>query len=317
MIIRFGYVALALNLEGTTSSGTITYTRFKKMSEEEKIEALKRVSMKNIQALKKILKYNIDNQIHFYRLTSKLIPLASHPDVNWPYINLLSREYEEIGQLIKQHQLRVDTHPDHFNVINSLKQGVFEATQRELMYHHHIFEMMQYDQGKMVLHLGSSTNGKKESVNRFINNFKKLPQVLQDRIILENDDKTYNIEDILAVCQKLKIPMVLDYHHYVCKKDELKLEDHIQNIFDTWQHESLPVKVHLSGPKDGPCDRKHADYVEPEIFFDFLDYLQSTKRDVDIMIESKQKDRALFKLIKDIKAIQPQIQWMDETTMKI
>lgn len=149
MLIRFGYVASALNLEGVTSSSTLTYSRYIKMSEDEQIDALKKVSMSNIQALKKILHYNIDNHIHFYRLTSKLIPLASHPEVkNWPYIKLLNKEYEEIGKLIKQHNLRVDTHPDHFNVINSVKEGVLEATLRELMYHHHIFEMMKYEQGK-------------------------------------------------------------------------------------------------------------------------------------------------------------------------
>lgn len=129
-------------------------------------------------------------------------------------MDLLSKEYEEIGQIIKEHRLRVDTHPDHFNVINSVKEGVFEATQNELMYHEHIFEMMQYQQGKMVLHIGSSVNGKRESLKRFINNFKKLPQAIQNRIILENDDKTYNVEEVLEVCETLGIPMVLDYHHY-------------------------------------------------------------------------------------------------------
>lgn len=318
MIIRFGYVASALNLGNITSSSALTFTRYKKLSDEERINELKRVTRSNLEALKQILEYNIRENIHFYRLTSKLIPLATHPEVkNWDYKEFFYKEFEEIGDMVKKNNLRVDTHPDHFNVINSTREEVFEATKRELLYHNDLFEMMDYDEGKMILHMGGAKNGKEVSINRFLDNFNKLANSLKSRIILENDDKSYNILDTLYVCKKLGIPMVLDYHHYICNRGDEVLEEHIDDILNTWNNELLIPKVHIAGPKEGEYDRAHADFLAPDIFFCFLEYLKIANRDVDVMIESKMKDKALLKLIKDIKDLKPEIKWIDETTMEI
>ena len=81
MRIRLGYVAIALNLEKVTSSSTLTYSRYLKLDENERLKKLKEVTYSNIEALEKILRYNIENNIHFYRMTSNLIPLATHPEV--------------------------------------------------------------------------------------------------------------------------------------------------------------------------------------------------------------------------------------------
>ncbi len=318
MKIRFGYVASALNLEGITSSGVLTFTRYKRLSEEERINELKRVTRTNIKALEKILKYNADKHIHFYRITSKLIPLASHPEVtDWKYKDIFYKDFSDIGKFIKRHHMRVDTHPDHFNVINSLKENVLIATIRELKYHEDIFEMLDYPEGKMILHIGSAQGGKEKSIERLINNFYKVPQNIRSKIILENDDRTFNISETLTACKHLNIPMVLDYHHYLCNKGGYVLERYIREILNTWNEQLLPPKAHISGPRDEKNITRHADYLEPDIFFDFLKILQTEKRDVDIMIESKQKDKALLKLVEDIKAINPKIKWTDETTIEV
>lgn len=318
MKIKLGYVAVALNLPGITTSSTLTFTRYKKLMKEERINELKRITRSNMEALKKIFQYNIDREIHFYRLTSKLIPLASHPDVkNWNYKDFFNVELKEIGQIIKEHHLRVDTHPDHFNVINSTRETVFEATLNELKYHNNIFEMMNYPEGKMVMHIGSAMKGKSKSIERFIKNFSRLPQSIKERIILENDDKTFNVNETLFICRQLKIPMVLDYHHYICNKGETQIKKEIENIFNTWDGQVLVPKVHISSPRKGEYDRSHADFVRPEMFFDLINCLKTTDRDVDIMIESKQKDKALLKLASDVRKMDSGIKWLDESTMEI
>ena len=97
MRIRLGYVAIALNLGKVTSSSTLTYSRYLKMKEEDRLKKLKEITYSNIQALEKILKYNIDNNIHFYRITSNLIPLATHPEVMWDYLKYFKKDLEYIG----------------------------------------------------------------------------------------------------------------------------------------------------------------------------------------------------------------------------
>ena len=99
MKIRLGYVALSTTLDNITSSSTISYTNYQKLSDNEKDTKLDQIIISNLLDLIKILNYNIKNNIHFYRLTSKLIPLATHDKINYDYINpfinnLLSHHFD-------------------------------------------------------------------------------------------------------------------------------------------------------------------------------------------------------------------------------
>ena len=219
MKVRLGYVCIALKLKDTTSSSPVTFKSYSKIiSEEEKLTKLKKVTLSNLNALKNILKYNIKNSIHFYRITSNLVPLATHPEVSpWYYREIFKAEFTEIGDIIKSSCMRVDTHPDQFNVINSLDENVVSNTKRNLYFHVHLFDDLNYN-GQMVLHVGSGAGGKENAINRFCNNFKNYPNEIVSRIILENDDKTFTAKDVLKICQKLSIPMVLDIHHHNVKK---------------------------------------------------------------------------------------------------
>ena len=120
MKIRLGYVALSTSLDNVTTSSTITYTNYQKLDNEARNEKLDGVIKSNFLDLEKILKYNIKNNIHFYRLTSKLIPLATLNEVDYEYINKYTDEYLRIGNLINNSKMRVDTHPDQFCVLNSI-----------------------------------------------------------------------------------------------------------------------------------------------------------------------------------------------------
>jgi len=104
MKIRLGYVAISLTL-GITSSKTITYTNYKKTKNKD--EKLDDLIKQNFKSLKEILKYNYKNNIHFYRLSHKLIPLATHKEVNFDYITPYKKEWEEIGNLIKKYKIRL------------------------------------------------------------------------------------------------------------------------------------------------------------------------------------------------------------------
>ena len=135
MRIRLGYVAIALKLPKVTSSSAVTYTNYEKQgNEEKKLNKLKQVTLTNLDDLYKILEYNVKNNIHFYRITSALVPLATHPDVkDWDYRKIFNVDFERIGDFIKNNDLRVDTHPDEFNVLNSIKEEVVESTKRNLL----------------------------------------------------------------------------------------------------------------------------------------------------------------------------------------
>ena len=306
-------------MDKITSSSTVTYSRYSKInSEQEKLSKLKEVTYSNLEALEKILKYNIDHNIHFYRITSNLVPLATHPDVMWDYKKYFRQDFLNLGNIIKKSNMRVDSHPDQFNVINSTRESVIQSTLVNLNNSVDIFELLNYELGKMVIHIGSSQGGKEESIKRFIRNFNNFPRRIQERLILENDDKVFTAKDVLQICKNLKVPMVLDIHHHNCKNEGEYIGDLLEEIFNTWNEEILPPKLHFSTPKEFENDRKHADYIDADGFASFIQLVKSkVDRDIDIMIEAKKKDKALLKLIEDLRKTNLDFKFIDETTIEV
>ncbi|ERI94816.1 UV damage endonuclease UvdE [Clostridiales bacterium oral taxon 876 str. F0540] len=318
MRIRIGYVAIALNLPKVTSSSTVTYTNYQKLSSsEQKLNKLKQVTLSNIDDLYKILQYNVENNIHFYRITSALVPLATHPDVaDWDYRKIFSIDFKHVGKFIKDNNMRVDTHPDEFNVINSIREEVVISAKRNLWSHVHLFDDMQYPNGRMVLHIGGAQGGKEVAMQRFIDNFKNFPCEITDRLMLENDDKTFTATEVLYICRETGAPIVFDVHHHMCNNTGETVESLISDIFKTWESQPLPAKFHFSTPRDTEKDRKHADYINAEDFVSFIEICRPLDKDFDIMLEAKMKDKALFQLVKDIKVLRPDWNWIDNTTLE-
>ncbi len=314
MIIRLGYVAISLVLN-ITASKTITYTNYNKIGKEAGYKKLDILIRENFAKLKEILKYNYKNHIHFYRLSHNLIPLATHHNVDFDYLKPYQQLWQEIGNLSKQYDIRLDTHPDQFCVLNSPRQEVVQNSIVMLEFHQQIFHAMQID-GKAVLHVGGCFNNKEKAIKTFIRNFKKLDQKIQNIIILENDDKVFGVKDVLYICETLNIPMVLDYHHYKCHNDGEDLKEYLPRILATWSHENLRPKMHFSSPKSKKEFRSHSDYIDPLAFIDFLELLRPFNTDIDIMLECKAKDYALFTLIAYLK-YKTNYHFLDETTFKV
>lgn len=310
MTIRLGYVSISKTLD-LTCSKTITYTNFKKENNLNKIDE---IIIENLNNLEKIIDYNIKNNIHFYRLTSKLIPLATKEDVIFDYILKYKKQYQKIGEKINNNKMRVDVHPDQFCVLNSTKKEVLENTFQILEYHYKILEVLGIENKIIILHIGSSVLGKENSIKRFINNFYKLPKYIQKCIAVENDDKIYNIEDCLKLCHQLNIPFVLDYHHHLCNNNGQNIDDYLKDIFDTW---NFTPKIHFSSPKNKTKKeiRSHHDYININDFIDFLNKIKHLNIDLDIMLEAKAKDEALFKLVRLLKY--HDYKFIDDTTFLI
>lgn len=310
MNIRLGYVSISKILD-ITPSKTITYTEFKKHNDYNK---LNNIIIENLTNLEKIIDYNIKNNIHFYRLTSKLIPLSTIKELNFDYINPYIKLYKRIGNKIKKHNIRVDTHPDQFCVLNSTKKEIIENSIKILKYHYKILDALGIENKIIILHIGSSVLGKNNSIKRFINNFNKLPKYLQESIAIENDDKIYNIEDCLSICKKLNIPMILDYHHHICNNNNINIDNYLEEIFNTW---NITPKIHFSSPKNKTKKefRSHHDYINVDNFIIFLDKIKPLNKNIDIMLECKAKDEALFRLVAQLKY--HNYTFIDESTIKL
>lgn len=301
--VRFGYVAMSTVLQDCSPSKTVTVANLSKIqSETARIAKLGAIAQENLRNTQRLLFHNRGHDIAVYRLTSKLIPLATHPiSSGWDWAADLREPLQSLGAFIKQENFRISAHPDHFTLLNSPREDVIEASIRDLAYHQRIFDGMGLDaSAKLVLHVGGSYNDKADSLKRFKETYLALPHSLQERLVLENDDKIYTAREVLDLCQELKIPMVLDIHHHWCNNQNEDIYSCLDDIFDTWSSETIPPKIHLSSPRTSKDFRAHADYVDPEFFLEFWEEACQVNSDFDVMIEAKMKDRALFKLMQDL-----------------
>ncbi|PYG88165.1 UV-damage endonuclease [Ruminiclostridium sufflavum DSM 19573] len=320
MIFRLGFVAMTLDLENCSPSGAVTYAAYKKLEDENarKIR-LARVSRSNLGNTLRILKNNAALNIEVYRLTSKLIPLATHNELSgWDFGTEFHEEFKQIGDFIKANNFRVSAHPDHFTLLNSIKPEVLEASIIDLDYHVRMFEAMGlYDyKYKLVLHVGGMYGDKEKSIERFKINFKRLPDRIRKRIILENDDKSFTASDVLYICKELNIPMVLDVHHHNCVNNGEPIEELLPGIFKTWEQEEYPPKLHFSSPRSCKEFRSHADYIDVNDFMSFLKTAKIFNRDLDFMLECKMKDRALLELSDKLKNVK-ELCSINKSTFKI
>lgn len=313
MKIRLGYACISKTLSNVTTSSTITYTTFQKDKDYKKIDtAIK----SNLNALKEILTYNIKNNIHFFRLSSKLIPLATKSDVIFDYIDPYKDYYNSIAKIIKDNKLRIDFHPDEFCVLNSTKSEVVKNSIAILEYHYNLLKALEIKNKILVLHIGGNTFGKKNSISRFINNFNTLSKDIQESIAIENDDKIFNIRDCVYISKNINVPVILDYHHHICNHDELDINDYLKDILSSW-HNTTP-KMHFSSPKNKTKKdfRSHNDYINVDAFINFIDILKPFNHDVDIMIEAKAKDEALFRLVRELK-YKTDYKFIDDTSFEV
>lgn len=302
MKIRLGYISNPLEQEELKYSRTMTFTRYNKLGKKEGNQKLDNIIQLNFQGLNRVLEYNKEHDIHFYRLFHHLIPLSTHREVDFEYIKKYKKQWKEIGDKIKRYNIRVDTHPDQFCVLNSVHEAVIERSIEILQYHYNIFQAMGLD-AKTVLHIGSGTEGKDASLLRFTKTFKQLPKHLKEMIMIENDDKVFDVQDVLQLCEQLQIPMILDYHHYQCNHQKQITKKDIKRIYHTWKDTTLNPKMHFSSPKNKTEFRSHSAYANITEFLAFMECIKIDKSmTIDVMLECKARDKALFALCEQLRS---------------
>jgi UV DNA damage endonuclease len=304
MQLRLGFVANALALWDASPSKTMTFKRYSELPEDERDQKLRDVTSINLEHTKRILYYLAAHEIPLYRMSSSMVPLATHPDVKWDFVTPFRSEWEELGRLIKKFNIRTSYHPNQFTLFTSPKDSVTDNAVEDMIFHYKMLEAMDVHEESLInIHIGGTYGNKEEALARFHENLRKLPAHVKKIMTLENDDKTYTVKETLEVCEKEGIPMILDVHHHEANPSPEPLEQYLPRIWDTWKHRSLRPKIHVSSPKSEKTFRSHADNVDIDFVLPYLKMLKELDKDIDIMIEAKNKDLAMLKLTEEIAKI--------------
>jgi len=265
------------------------------------IEHLKEKIIQNLKDILVMMDWNEENGIKVFRLSSEMFPHKSNskaPDYTFDFAVDLLKQIGEKSKLLNQ---RITFHPGHFNVIGSPNPDVLQHTIDDLKYHADVLDLMELDTNSvMVIHGGGTYKNKELTKERWCENYLAMPENIRNRLVLENCEKNFSIIDCLDVSKKVNIPVVFDTHHFECYKKlhptELFEEPayYMAQILETWQRRNIKPKFHVSEQGSGKCGH-HSDFIE--IIPDYLlEIPEKYSVDIDIMIEAKMKEQAIFKL---------------------
>ena len=288
--MKIGYACLTLGVEGTQLKNCIM-----RNANDTKLYEL---IGSNLKALDQMLEYNYANNIRLFRISSDLIPFGSSPVNQLQWWELFRQEFEELGFKIKKYGIRVSMHPGQYTVLNSPEEEIVDRAILDLIYHTRVLDCLQTGpESKIVLHVGGIYNDKAGAMERFAKNYERLSPSIKQRLVLENDDRSYTISDVLKLGRKLEIPVVFDnLHHNANLADVLLSEkEWINECKKTWRKKDGTQKIHYSQQEPSKKVGSHSNSIQID---EFLQFYKSLERDdIDIMLEVKDKNLSAIKCI--------------------
>ncbi len=293
--MKLGYPCINRGI-GCTANSTF---RLASYSEERLIQKVEN----NLDCLFQIVQYNVQNGFHFFRISSDLIPFASHPVCTFDWAGHFRGQFRKVGDFIKEHNIRISMHPDQFVVINGLKDDVVERSVWELEYHCTILDEMALDNtAKIQIHVGGVYGDKRSAIDRFTERYSSLSKSLKSRLVIENDDRSYSLKDCLLVHEKIGIPIIFDAFHHQCLNNGETLRQGLQLSARTWQESDGIPMVDYSSQQRGQRPGSHAKTLNRASFKKFIHETKGV--DFDLMLEIKDKEMSAFKALKILREYQ-------------
>lgn len=270
----------------------------------------------SLDALERVLEYAHGAGIRMYRMATALAPYASHPDL--PQFRdqpaRCAERLAEVGRRARELDIRLSTHPGQYTVLNSEDERVQRLAVEELGVQAELLDGMGLGpEAVVVLHVGGGAGGRDAALDRFCAGFERLSDAARARLVVENDDRTFSLSDVLALSARIGRPVVWDILHHHCNDpDRIPDREALELALATWPAGVTP-KIHYSTPRTAieertrkvgrrverqlvvPPLRAHADLIDPIAFERFLRETAAGLR-FDVMLEAKAKDLALLAL---------------------
>jgi len=255
-------------------------------------------------------------------VATALAPYASHPTLTQFHrqVEECAEDLDAIGQLVRGRDIRLSSHPGQYTVLNSTDPGVRAAAVAALEVQARLFDAMGLEpDAVVVLHVGGIAGGTAAASDRFLAGFERLSEAARRRLVIENDDRSFGIHDVVQIAERTGLRVVWDVLHHHCH-DPAGMSDReaLEAALATWPTGLVP-KIHYSSPrldvetrklKRGrrverqivlPQLRAHADLIDPIGFERFMLDVAG-ERAFDVMLEAKAKDLALLRLREQLSA---------------
>lgn len=299
--MSIGYASLIVGV-----SKTKIRTCTLKNASSEKLTAL---IESNLESLDNMLDYNIKNRIRLFRISSGIIPFGSHTVNKVRWWEEFNDTLKRIGDKALKNRVRLSMHPGQYTVLNSPDKAVVERAVADLKYHCKFLDSLGLGQEhKIILHIGGVYGDKTSALKRFIKQYRSLDENIKRRLVIENDDRQYDIQDLLSIGKSEAIPVVFDnLHHQVNPNNKHSAIEWIGLCTKTWKELDGVQKLHYSQQGVGKRPGSHSSTLDVNDFLHF--YKGLPNQDVDIMVEVKDKNLSALKCINAINT--PKIQALE------
>lgn len=287
--MRIGYACLTIGVEDANFRSCL----LKNATPERLTETIS----SNLQALETIFAYNRDHDIHLFRISSDVIPFGSHPAVDFAWDTRFRDQLLSLGEKARSADIRLSMHPGQYTVLNSPDSSVVDRAVEDLRYHCRLLDCLHADaSSKIILHIGGAYGDERSALDRFAKNYRDLDESIRRRLVIENDDRVFNIETVLETGISLRCPVVFDNLHHQVNPSETTMSDAawIEACSQTWRNEDGAPKIHYSQQDPGKRPGSHSRTIDAGTFLSYVDGIHG---DVDVMLEVKDKNLSAMKCI--------------------
>lgn len=301
MTSNYGYCCINTTLQ-KSEKVTTNRTMIKKTFTERGIQYASELALQNARDLSRIIKWNHENGIKLFRISSDMFPWMSEYELSdLPDYTRIKNILSGCGKLASSYGQRLTFHPGPFDVLASTTPSVVDKCIIDLNKHGEIMDLLGLPRtpyAPINIHVNTTQGGKEEAMERFCVNYERLDDSVKSRLVVENDDKEsqYSTEDLYeGVYKVIGVPITFDYHHHWCHPGILSQEEALKLAAKSWPkdvkqlvHYSSCQMIHEDATQTNK--RAHADYI-----YEFIDTYGLA---LDIELETKAKELALIKYMK-------------------
>lgn len=299
--IRLGYACINMELQESKDKVQCSRGMIRRTFDKQGLPGASKLALQNVTDLARVIKWNNNMGIKVFRITSCLFPWGSEYALEQlPDFERIAKALAHAGKLARDGGQRLSFHPGQFNILTSPKEDVVKNSYGDLEMHGKIFDLMGMPRdhwSKINIHIGASYGDRPSAIDRWCRNFEGLSESVRSRLTVENDDRPnlYSTKMLYeGIYKRVGVPVVFDSLHHQCGPQDVSHAEAISMAVETWPAGIRPVCHHsdsrLRHEGDGTVN-SHTDWYYTA--FDACGF------GVDVMLESKMKERALFKYLKD------------------
>ena len=275
---------------------TMTFKSFSSKSKEESLEKLSGIVANNFSVSEKIIRHCAAIGIKGYRISSDLLPVINHPEVNvaledLPNFGFINYEILKLKKAIEETGIRVSAHPSEYISLTSEDDKVINNSIKDLEQHAEIFERLGLERSHYnPLNIHIRKEGDPDQLcNIFMKNFERLSDGVKSRLVLENND-TGTTWDVVTLkkyfWRQHNIPVTFDNLHHKMLNKGVSHCDAFFDAYETW-NDTIPIFHYSEGKNNGRAHKDMADEL-PENF----------GKEVLFDVELKSKDIAILDILR-------------------